>query len=384
MPIHYPKLDKRLEHIKNQISEENYTTIKRFVRSCEIDGIGEHRKIKYVSTLKQIILMIDGKDLKQADREDIENVLIGIQKKSKSEETRHDYKVTLKKFYRWLNGGEEPDLTKFFKATKNKTKQKLPDELLTEEEIIKMIESTRNTKDQALIALCWDIGARIGEIGNLRFKHIKYDDLGAEIIVNGKTGYRRVRALFSIQYLMRWMEMHPLRDNPDAPLWVSFDRNEKNPHVQMGYNSLTKQIKKAAKKAGIKKRIHSHLFRHSRATYMANYLTEAQMNAFFGWVQGSDVPSIYIHLSGRDVDRAVLKAQGVHIEDEERIKTKPQKCPRCNAQNTAQQMFCYKCKAALNVEAAHIMKEKNDTLVTEIIDRLKDNPEVLLEALGKC
>jgi len=44
---------------------------------------------------------------------------------------------------------------------------------------------------------------------------------------------------------------------------------------------------------------------------MANYLTEAQMNAYFGWVQGSDMPSIYVHLSGRDIDDAILKANGV-------------------------------------------------------------------------
>jgi hypothetical protein len=44
---------------------------------------------------------------------------------------------------------------------------------------------------------------------------------------------------------------------------------------------------------------------------MANYLTEAQMNAYFGWVQGSGMPSVYVHLSGRDIDDAILKANGV-------------------------------------------------------------------------
>ena len=48
---------------------------------------------------------------------------------------------------------------------------------------------------------------------------------------------------------------------------------------------------------------------------MANYLTEAQMNVYFGWVQGSDMPSIYVHLSGRDVDYAILKANGVLDRD---------------------------------------------------------------------
>jgi len=45
--------------------------------------------------------------------------------------------------------------------------------------------------------------------------------------------------------------------------------------------------------------------------FISHYLTEAQIDAYFGWIQGSDMPSIYVHLSGRDVDDAVLKANGI-------------------------------------------------------------------------
>jgi integrase/recombinase XerD len=40
---------------------------------------------------------------------------------------------------------------------------------------------------------------------------------------------------------------------------------------------------------------------------MTNYLTEAQMNIYFGWAQGSDMHGVYVHLSGRDVNDAILK-----------------------------------------------------------------------------
>jgi hypothetical protein len=77
------------------------------------------------------------------------------------------------------------------------------------------------------------------------------------------------------------------------------------------------QLIKVSNKAGINKNLHPHLFRHSRATYMANFLTEAQMNAYFGWVQGSDMPAVYVHLSGRDIDDAVLKANGIMKSENE-------------------------------------------------------------------
>jgi hypothetical protein len=76
--------------LKKEVSKENYATVLRFIRACDIEGPGEHRKIKYISTLKQIVFLMGGKDLTKATKEDIENVLIGIRKKSQIEETLHD------------------------------------------------------------------------------------------------------------------------------------------------------------------------------------------------------------------------------------------------------------------------------------------------------
>jgi integrase/recombinase XerD len=130
----------------------------------------------------------------------------------------------------------------------------------------------------------------------------------------GKTGYRRVRAVWSVEYLKAWLQVHPEGYNPDAPLWVTLNSKE-NLLEPLQYAAIRMKIKRLTKTAGINKRIHPHLFRHSRATYMANYLTEAQMNAYFGWTQGSNMPGVYVHLSGRDVDDAVLKANGVLDKD---------------------------------------------------------------------
>ena len=65
-----------------------------------------------------------------------------------------------------------------------------------------------------------------------------------------------------------------------------------------------KILEKPWEGAGIEKPVDPHHFRHSRATYLANYLTEAQMCEWFGWVRGSRVPGRYVHLSSRDIDRA--------------------------------------------------------------------------------
>ncbi|SDF85298.1 Site-specific recombinase XerD [Methanolobus vulcani] len=379
MSLYTAKLETRISGLKGKISETNIQLIKDFIRQCDIEGLTEFRKMKYVSTLKQIALMMNDKPLNEAVKTDIEDVLIAVRKKTESEETRHDYAVTLKKYYRWLNGGKESELTDFFQSTKKSKGRKLPEELLTEDEVNKMIEATRNTRDQALIAILWDSGCRIGEIGNLKIKHIMHSDEGMKIRVDGKTGHRTVMLFYSVRRLMAWLEQHPERDNPNAPLWWNFDTNKNNTAKMISYPAILKQLKKIAKKAGIKKRIHAHLFRHSRATYMANHLTEAQMNSYFGWVQGSDVPSIYVHLSGRDVDTAVLKANGVELEEEEN-KPKVHKCPRCKTLNTPNNMFCFKCGSVLTLEKALEIEEKSQPLEDSLSKLMESRLNELVEA----
>ncbi len=151
------------------LSKENIELIKDFVHSCYIEGLSDQRVLKYVAALKSIALLMN-KDFDKVTKKDIEYLLILISKKTQSEASRHDYKTTLKKFYKWLSNGNEPELTKWFTTNiKNKDK-KLPEDMLTEEEIIKMINATPNTRDKAMIGLLWDIGARIGEIGTLKVR----------------------------------------------------------------------------------------------------------------------------------------------------------------------------------------------------------------------
>ena len=108
-------------------------------------------------------------------------------------------------------------------------------------------------------------------------------------------------------------------------------------------------IKTLARKVGIRKRIHPHLFRHSRATSLAGKLTEAQMKEYFGWVQGSDMAATYVHLSGRDVDNALLKLHGLaKSEEEQEDRMKVRSCQRCKEYNSPIAKFCIKCGLPLD------------------------------------
>jgi hypothetical protein len=85
---------------------------------------------------------------------------------------------------------------------------------------------------------------------------------------------------------------------------------------------------------------------------MANRLTDAQLKQYFGWTQGSDMAATYIHMSGRDIDNAILGVYGIKTEaHSEESKLVPKQCPRCNRTNGVTTKVC-KCGYPLDPEIA--------------------------------
>lgn len=115
-----------------------------------------------------------------------------IEKKDYTDWTKHDYKMILKRFFKWLRGFDDyPDEVKWIKVTVKRRKNLLPEELLTEEDVKKLIDSADYPRDKALVSLLYESGCRIIELNTLTIKHVSFDDYGAQIVVSGGKGMRR-------------------------------------------------------------------------------------------------------------------------------------------------------------------------------------------------
>lgn len=125
----------------------------------------------------------------------------------------------------------------------------------------------------------------------------------------------------------------------------------------------------------MKKKVNPHMFRRSRATNLANHLTEAQMNHMFGWVQGSDQPSTYVHLSGKDVDNALLKMHGFEPNNDKNKETLT--CPRCGEENKSSAKFCIECGQPLDLKSSMDLEDKKqqaDEEIEKFLETLKEKP----------
>ena len=367
---------------KCKISKRNKEIIKEFIEACIAEGIGKLRVTKYIFTLKQIALALN-KDFDKVTKDDLVKFVRDIELNDDySDWTKSDYKITLKKFYKWLkgNGEEYPEEVKWIKIGKRPNNSKLPDELITQEEIKAMANSTTSLRDRAIVLTLYESGARAGELLSMKIKHVVFDKYGALVMLQGKTGMRRIRLVASVPALSAWLDVHPFKDDKESWLWLgtsTLNRNER-----LSYAGLVKLLNDLAKKAGIKKPVNPHNFRHSRATELAKHLTEAQLCQVMGWVQGSKQAATYVHLSQRDTDEAILSLYGLLEKEEgEEEKLMAIKCPRCRQDNYPGSRFCRYCGMALDVKAAMEAEDRDKQVGASLIEALKD-PEIAKEIIS--
>jgi integrase len=310
----------------------------------------------------------------EANENDIKKLAIRIEKSDKSSATKSDYRSILKIFL-WYLGRE----LSWLKVGNGNYSKKMPEEILSEEDVKRLAETSYTTKDRAFVLTLHESGCRIGEFLPLRIKHVTFDKHGVIFRVTGKTGPRRIRFVFSILALQKWIDDHPGKNNPESFLWCKiptrFNPKWKNNHLSYGF--VRRLLKELSEKAGVQKAVNPHSFRHARATFMARHLKEPQMREFFGWERSSDTPSIYVHLSGRDVDNSVLSIYVIkEAESSQEPVLKIHECSRCKEPNDPAAIFCHRCGLPFKEEAVKV-ENKLEGVVVEFLKVIAEtNPMV--------
>lgn len=213
----------------------------------------------------------------------------------------------------------------------------------------------------------------------MKIKDVIFDEYGAIVWfslrnTSSKKHRRKLRVVFSAQYLAAWLKDHPLKDDLEAPLWVKLSGKK---YLQaMDYKDLQWQLKKIAKRASIKKRIYPHLFRHTRATRLLQQVPEVVGAKYMGWVPGTKMVKVYIHLADQDVENAILDLYGVRSKNTDKD-LEIRQCLRCEFINDAKSRFCSRCGLPLTQDAVQEVEEWENEKAEAIKNMSK--PDFLVE-----
>lgn len=383
-----PRYDRELELLKEAgLSERNHELILGFHSQLFAKGVSEARVIKLSWQLRNIASILQ-MDFDKATAEDLQKVMVVINtqrctmkyktEKKYSASTKADYGRALKQFYRWLKKTKHaPPEVEWIRTRVSLKDKKLGVDLIDWADIEKASQNATNSRDKAFIHLLYESGGRIGEILSMRIQDVVFKERYAKVRLNGKTGERWVPIVTSVPLLAAYLNTHPFRQSQNSAFWLCGANRVLNKPLK--YNGAVMLIRRLFRAAEISKRCNPHTFRHSRATELCKRMTETQLRLYFGWEKGSDTPAVYTHLSGRDVDEAVLGMYGI-IEKEANKNEKPQDCHICKAINNSQAMFCSACGYTLSGEKAIQVEEQRKQEIEKTFEyfyEIAKNPELM-------
>jgi site-specific recombinase XerD len=331
------------------------------------EGLAKTSRLRYLHFLHRFLEALD-KPLDKVSLEDINSFITKMRRENCSDGSIHQQVVTLKKFFKLLGKAE---LAKGIKIPRRE--RRLPEDILTQDEVLALAKAAINPRDRALIMVLYDSGARIGELCyGLKIKNVVFDELGAKLLVDGKTGQRAIRLIYSVDDLRNWIEHHPKREDPEAPVFINNSTGK-----PIDIRSAARIIKGIAKRIGLKKKVNPHNFRHSRFSHLGNKLTDKELMLLAGWKTRAMV-DVYTHLSMRDIENKLLAVEGIVKNEVKPVESPlaPRTCPRCRKPNSPSAKFCAMCGAALDLKAAMEMESKQTRELEELKAKVRELEEI--------
>jgi integrase len=292
LPVQYDYIFERIT--KSGLSKRNKLIARKFLRYCIADGIRfltMQRNIDYLVKLDKL-LPCDFDRLTKARAETLWAQINSMEEFS--DWTKYTFRSGIHKFYRWMETVAEKDYIKMF-ALKNKMPKTTitPADLLSREEIRAIITNAVDDEMQTIYCILYETGARINEVLALRPRDIEFDDKGALLTLRDKkTGVTRIVRVVDIATVLKvYLGARP---GAEKLFWKCY-----NMYHRLHCLTLAK--------AGITRKVKFHLFRHTRASYLGQHLPEQLVKQYMGWTPNSRMFSVYIHLSQKNVNDAVVE-----------------------------------------------------------------------------
>jgi integrase len=275
---------KYAEFENSNINNNNKRVIKLLLLQLQIEGLSWNRKFKYLVNLQKLAGMMNA-DFDAADEDAIIQLLVKISMCRPY--MRQIYMITLKRLYNFLNKKTITDMIHIKFLRSNIT----PDMLIKPEELEGLDRHSESEKEALTYVIMDEAGLRPGELLKLHRTKIVFDDRGAKLFPDDKTGPRTVRIVKCANRLRAFLE----KSKDEYPFLLPVHKFER-------------RLKATALRAGITRRIWAYLFRHTNFTRWKGKLPADLLEMRYGWVKGSRMPAVYAHSSDSDLDDATCRA----------------------------------------------------------------------------
>jgi hypothetical protein len=143
--------------------------------------------------------------------------------------------------------------------------------------------------------------------------------------------------------------------------------------------TINKRLKCIAKDAGIIKHITPHVFRHSRITHLIKEKVPESVIKLMMWGNiSTDMFQTYAHLTGQDIDSAMLEAYGISVTDNDNTTMRLElvQSPHCRKINPPISNYCFSCVQRLT----DVVIDTDEGIQQSVI---RDNPDILRQLIDE-
>jgi len=174
MKIEYPRYKSgEIPAIEKTLSRAEKDKLDEFCKKCSITA-GQKKVDKIRKLLLQLRDVTETSLLSQT-KQSLDSFLVVLNKCDKSYWTKDELKIYIKQFVLWNYKNAEMVENFKMQAKKGLNPQKITESnLLTEEDVEKMLRYAQSFKEKAYLLLAFQTGARPQELLNLRWKDVKF------------------------------------------------------------------------------------------------------------------------------------------------------------------------------------------------------------------
>ena len=273
---------------KHQLNESQKTLLNNFFIYLRGKRYRKSTIDTYVFFVADFIAFHTKKDLNSLDSRSVEEYLeVVFIKRKYAISTQRQFISALKLFIIFYPETMINDL----ELARPKRSKKLPN-VLAPEDIVTILQVTKNLKHRAIIALLYSSGLRVGEVTALELSHI--DIVRNQLkVVSGKG--RKDRFVVLAQTFL------PLLNNYLITYKPHFYFIEGPNKKRYSESSIRKFLHNSVALAGIKKHVTPHTLRHSYATHLLeNGVSLRHIQELLGHSK-PETTMIYTHIAKKDL-----------------------------------------------------------------------------------
>jgi integrase len=269
--------------------------------------------------------------------------------------TIKDYMIIVCCFYKWFTKKKDPDILAEFVPPHVNTERLHPKDVLTWEDIIRLSRAGSTPIQIAIPQVLYDLGSRAEEFLTPRIQDVELimDGRAIKIHINkSKTdeGLRSPLIVRSAPALMHYLQAHPKRGDPYAPLWVMKSGKP------LSYGGLRKMLQVLKARSELEKPVNPHSFRKSSATEYAHNenFNPLEIKQRFGWEKSSRMLDIYCRIDEGKVNDKVMQQYGLKEREKVKEEIKDNECGWCKYKNPLGETSCFNCGRPLGLRPEEI------------------------------